>query len=260
VATDSEEWRQWIEDHGNHGVLHVKTVEMLPPGLKEALEFESFQLFLPSHAMPTIAADQDGCVEVRVNAGLVAEETVEAGTIQRVIRTGGETKHVLFGLPKRYWNRGNARRMLTHAVALYDQLGVETIELRAVGLGKYIWAVAGFDFKDDQTREAVNTAMQLFARELDLFDGELPTFQHPWEVLALDLDDDAKPRYVEAEKVAQVLEERGEVRLIEGFRPGRLAVSKALYLYSRYDSWDGTMNLEEGSPSRTQFERAYKLP
>ena len=259
MATDSEEWRQWIDDYGDHGVLNVKTVDMLPPGLREALEFETFQLSLPSHELPTIAVGQGASVEVRVNAGLLGEETVEAGTIRRTIRTGGAAKHVLFGLPSRYWNRGNARRMLSHAVALYDQLGVDSIELEAFGLGKYIWAAAGFDFKDDQTREVVNTAIRLFARDLDLFDGELPDFEHSWDVLALDLDERGNRIYVEAEKLAQVLEERGEVRLIEGFRPGPMAVSKALYLYSRYDSWDGTMDLQHGSPSRTQFERAYEL-
>ena len=189
-----------------------------------------------------------------MNAGLISEETVEAGTIRRVVKTGGSTKHVLFGLPKRFWNRGNARRMLRHAVALYDQLEVQTVELEAMGLGKYIWAVAGFDFRDEETRELVNTAMQLFAAELELFDGPLPEFDHSWDVLALDYDQGGNPVYLEAERLEAVLSERGEVRLIEGFRPGRIALSKALLLYSRYDSWDGVLDLDPESKSRSHLE------
>jgi len=54
--------------------------------------------------------------------------------------------------------------------------------------------------------------------------------------------------------MAELLEERGEVRLIEDFRPGEIALSKALYLYSRYDSWDGRLDLADGSRSRSQLE------
>ena len=204
--------------------------------------------------------DQGSCVEVRVNAGLISTATNEAGIIRRRIRTGDSVEHVYFGLPKIYWNKGHAREMLKHAVALYDDLGVTSIELEAVGLGKYAWAAAGFDFRDDETRNQVNTALRLFAHELALFDADLPAFRHPWEVLALDYDDDNKQVLVDSAKLASVLEERGEVRLIEGFRPGAMAVSKALYLYSRYDSWDGTLDLTPGSASRSQFEHYAPYP
>lgn len=253
-AITEDDWRDWIEAHGRHGVLAIDSPHLCPPGLRDALEFGQFDLFLPEHALPSTAVDQGGYLEVRINAGLIAEESVEAGIIQRVIRTGQTARHVLFSVPRLYWNRGNARAMLSHAVGLYDSLEIEQITLEADGLGKYIWAAAGFDFADEQIREATNTALRLFAQDLGIFDGELPDFQHPWEVLALDLDENGNRQYVEADRLETVLAERGEIRLIEGFRPGRMAVSKALYLYSRYDSWEGILDLRPESSSRQQLD------
>lgn len=247
-----ESWREWIAQHGRSGVLVIDRIELLPPGLQQALEFDSFALFLPDHARPSLAVDQGNHVEVRVNAGLVSEQTVEAGTIERVIRTGGVANHILFGLPKVFWAQGNARRMLEHAVRLYDQLGVQSVDLKAVGLGKYIWATGGFDFQDDASRQTVIQAMSKLAQELELFDGPLPDLVCSWDVLALDFDSAGRKIYVDADRLAEVLADRGEVRLIEGLVPaGRMTPSKALYLYSRYDSWMGTLDLQEGTPSRS---------
>lgn len=250
----ADKWRDWLEQRGNSGVLRINSTDTLPPGLREALQFERFEVFFSDHQDPSIAVDQGDRIEVRVNAGLVAPTTLEAGTIRRVIRTGERVHHELFSLPKTYWGQGNARAMLRAAVDLYDALGIEEVTLTAQGLGKYIWAVAGFDFCDDQTRELVNTALRLFADELGVLDEPLPEFQHPWEILALDKDDEGKEINIPATLLAPILADRGETRLIQGFRPGSLTPSKAFLIYAGYDSWDGRLSLHPRSPSRSQLE------
>lgn len=255
MTTNAEEWLAWMERHGEHGFLRIDTPELLPPGLEEALGFGRFSVVFREGLDRTVAVQQSGSdVEVRVSAGLLSEENpVEAGTIQRIIRTGGKAVHEKFFLPTNYWGGGNARSMLRAAVRLYDELEIQTVSLTAVSLGKYIWAAAGFDFADDQTREAVNVGMRLFANELGIAD-DLPDFDRAWDVLALDYDDQGNPVYVANQRLIRALEGREDVDVAGAARMGDLVPSKALLLYGRYDSWDGVLDLTTGSDSRNQLE------
>jgi hypothetical protein len=251
-GTTPADWRDWVDTYGTGGQLLIDRTELLPPGLRAAFELEGFELFFPDHRPPSWMAIKGDRVLLRLDAGLLSPETIEAGSIRRSMATGHKAIHEYFALPQMFWGGGHAKRMLRNAVLLYEQLEIPRVELSAEGLGKYIWAVCGFDFRDDETREAVNTAMRLFANELGI-EG-LPEFQRPWGALALDTNDDGEPVYVPTGALQRALRERGEIQLVQGVPPSRISPSKALLLYSRYDSWEGVLDIRRETPSREQFE------
>lgn len=253
MATSAYEWQDWVESRGG-AVLDISTPELLPPGLREALGFDRYEVIFREglNARSVALVHGDGDVEVRLSASLLAPKAKEGGTIERRIRTNREAVHEKFWLPQLDWGRGNARAMLSWCVPLYQELGIESISLEAFSVGRYVWGVAGFDFADEQTREAVNVGARVFANKAGIRD-DLPDFQHPWDLLALDVDDDGNEVLVPEDRLADALANQPEApkRLHGG---SGLAPSKALLLYGLHDAWDGVFDLTANSDSLSQLQ------
>ena len=124
---------------------------------------------------------------------------------------------------------------------MYRDLGLRRIATEAVGVGKYVWGRAGFDFADEVVAATVNSAVSRFALDMDLTDEPLPHFPHPWLFASLDFDEENEPLYVKAETLISALQHR------RGNKPpepttsaGSLTISKALLIYADLWSWDAS--------------------
>lgn len=111
-----------------------------------------------------------------------------AGRIERVIRvpidgSPPSVEHVLFELPASYRDLGLGPRVVKASVDEYAKADIPEIQLEAAHYGRYVWAMCGFDFADERSRDAVVASANKLAlefataglcREIDLGGVEFP--------------------------------------------------------------------------------------
>lgn len=94
-----------------------------------------------------------------------------------------------------------ARFVLESTIALYRQIGVNTVYVNASEVGRYVWASAGFDFLEPSMRDKVLESVRPMARNLgfELRDDTLP---HAWSlaILGPDVLDNMDCRSVRADR------------------------------------------------------------
>jgi hypothetical protein len=132
---------------------------------------------------------KDGHVALELTAELVPLHDVAktTGVIQRGLDTMARRAiHHKLELPESAQGEGRGRSLLRESVDLYAGLGIETVHLRAVDKGRYVWAAAGFAFQDEESRADVLRGLDVTTELLDLGLADLdPTTCEPWDIAYL---------------------------------------------------------------------------
>lgn len=164
---------------------------------------------------------------------------------QRVIR-GDTAWHKSSLTFDGFQRQGIARRVLSASVDLYDSLGVRKARMNAVGVGRYAWARAGFDFDERVFGEPDSEPAALPAlRELaERLGHDLGGAKSAWEIAAR-----------REEVPAGLFESRGgSVRFLSAPTDCEGPLGRVLFLCAGVWDWDGTLDLDPGSQGREQFE------
>jgi hypothetical protein len=132
--------------------------------------------------------------------------------------------------------RGIGRRLIREACALYATLDIPEVRLMAVDVGRYAWAMAGFEPIEEMRADVVENiveAAQELGFVLEGFDLSSPL----WD---LDLIDE----YVTAAEIVQTL--GGELEIPASIAESSetpIRLSKALLLCSRSVEWVGQLGI-----------------
>lgn len=114
----------------------------------------------------------DNHLELSLSANLVpatSELGDEAGVVERRFWTSsGQVRHQKLELPQLAQGQFRGRRILRKSVALYQSIGLESIQLTAVDVGRYVWAAAGFSFANEGDRRTVARSIQTLIAEAGL--------------------------------------------------------------------------------------------
>ena len=118
------------------------------------------------------------------------------GRVERLIRVPLDedrapvAEHLFFELPPEHRGRGLGTAALARTVDVYQTAGLPQIVLDAAMYGRYVWAMCGFEFADDSTRNAVVDAAQQVA---DRFHAEglcgpldFSEVRFPWDIARVD--------------------------------------------------------------------------
>ena len=125
-------------------------------------------------------------VRIRFEGSLVRRsDDVEVGIVHREFDTRfGEARHDEWRIAAELQGQGRARFALKSTIALYRQIGVNTVYVNASEVGRYVWASSGFDFLEPSMRDRVLESVRPMARNLgfELRDDTLP---HAWSLAIL---------------------------------------------------------------------------
>jgi len=151
----------------------------------------------------------------------------------------GYAYHASFFIDKEYQNKKIARDLLDRSVHMYDKIGLNEVKVFANGdVGKYAWAMYGFDFDDQYALENFRSALLARVAETDAYKkmtkeqqvqelAKVRAVKHSWDVAA--------------------------------YRVGGEKVGKDLMLHGT--SWNGTLKLKgEGRKIFDAYTAASKRP
>ena len=228
------------------------------PELMDAFAPAGFALYVHRGSQITLDGDDHLRVDLAARLQPAVFQAFEqlgrtqTGPIERAFSTRhAAARHRVLRIPRAWAGLGRGRALLRQHVELYDALEINRVSLQAVNVGRYVWGMCGFDFVTERDREHVVYACQEFAEELD-YHVDLSGIAHPWELGAIgSVDGDVTLREIAGARgwsvdVGSVQEERLD-------RPMRLG--KALMLFSRYEGWEGMLDLRDGTAGRIQLMR-----
>lgn len=161
-----------------------------------------------------------------------------SGVIQRYLHTGDAiARHENFTIPRGWNRRYRGRLVLRESAFVYEQLGIERVELSAVDVGRYVWAACGFDFISREELEMVVDAISEFAEELSLAQHHFENIEHAWEIAYMEPLREITVREV-AEILGEYVDEEAGTQLVD--EPGKL-----LLLHPNTPSWQGALDLRD---------------
>ena len=140
--------------------------------------------------------------EITVHGKILDKNGNKAGDFTREIKLGERSVyHAYFFLGKDYQSKGIARDLLESSVRFYDQIGIDNVTVTANGdVGKYAWAVYGFDFDDSYTLhnkregllDTIQTKYRLEWEQLGeagrlALTNQIRSLKHSWDIATFKL-------------------------------------------------------------------------
>lgn len=140
--------------------------------------------------------------EITVHGKILDKNGNKAGDFTREIKLGERSVyHAYFFLGKDYQDKGIARDLLESSVRFYDQIGIDNVTVTANGdVGKYAWAVYGFDFDDSYTLhnkregllDTIQTKYKLEWEQLGeagqaALTNQIRSLKHSWDIATFKL-------------------------------------------------------------------------
>lgn len=112
----------------------------------------------------------------------------EIGNTTRIFRKEEGTltvKHDVLTIDKKHQGTGYAGEALKNSIAAYKQIGVQSVDLRAEQIGRYVWASFGWQW-DEKTAERMAKKLEKFLEAKGMASqGAKEIARHPWTVADL---------------------------------------------------------------------------
>jgi hypothetical protein len=183
---------------------------------------------------------------VRIDAAIYKDGEY-AASIERTFRADGGVHHDSFFIKEEFQGLGWSKEVYAKQFAAYRELGVKLVDIDANGsVGKYSWALQGFDFADTselenarrRLRDLVDSKGYLTAAESKKING----LKHSWQIATYRLEVDGQA----------ITEMPTELMLFDKIKNVPMHLGKWAML--RQTSWDGVISMDKTSPSWKQFE------
>jgi hypothetical protein len=254
--------QEWLDRLGGAGRQHsLADARELFPEIHDAYTPPDFTA-TPSFG--TVSSDADGEISVFVTYRLTSLLNNETGIIDRTFSTRtGWANHKLFDLPEASRDHYRGRLTMRKSARLYENLGIEKVKLTAIDIGRYVWAMCGFDFEpleDDANegwqddRTIVLNAASQFAEALGrgLSDEDIARLEHPWQIGALESD---APISLYDVALAQGENPQDLADVADDLAGEEIRLGKALLLYAPYSQWNGVLDLGHESIGKRELLR-----
>jgi len=252
-----QQWRAHIRTHGTGDVLETQDEDLALPMLIETFEPEQTQLVFGAGEGMHAMIDEDNDIRVSFSASFLDTAGNEIGTIGRTIDTGRKSvSHDALLLDRSRQGEGITSRMMRRSLTLYDELGIEEININARFSGRYVWTLFGFDFASKEEAAAVywpSLALHQKLRSVPSF----PTQQrlaHAWDYpVELDFDDQGRDITVTRDALVDALGP-DYIRKPSDL-PDEMPMSMALLAHGYSKGWTGRLDLRTGKEARNRLLR-----
>ena len=231
--------QQWRDCVGESSCLALQSTNDLP-GLAEAFAIhDRVEVELQPESHIRLDGDTEVCGQVDLSWIL---DGYEVGTASLEIN-GDHSSLEGMRLVSDLQSLGIGRRVVGQLVDLSVALGLAELRTLAAQIGRYAWARCGFDFAEDEVREAAISAATEVAERLER-DLDVTRVRHSWDL---------------AQMPGEPIPTSVATELFGGDLPGNsvesVAYGKALLLGPQCNDWEGCLTLAEGCPSRVQIGR-----
>lgn len=242
----ARQWREWVGDRqqrpltaGGGPIATALADALAPPDLVAVPEEGSHAVALSDTGVGVIF---DGQMLSRADGSVV-------GVLERRIDTEHRrAKHENFRLRDDWTGDGRGRLAFVSTIALYRRLGIEVVYTDAADVGRYAWAIAGFEYLNDEHRVDVLDSVRAMAAALG-FELVDRTLIHPWHLAMLD-----HPVTAAAARAAQTYQGPGYSDLGVFADDALLPLGKALMLSGDCVPWTGILRLDGISDGYVRYQ------
>lgn len=139
----------------------------------------------------TAKVEERGNDSVKVKFTLTDPESGrELGKMRRLFNSDGSVEHDTFILAKEFQGRGLAAKLNEKAEESYRAAGISSIYLNAdIDVGKYTWALQGYDFEDAAGRDYMRSQLKRFLATPPRVGSKFSTSSGDGEILGIEGSD-----------------------------------------------------------------------
>lgn len=132
--------------------------------------------------------EERGNEAVKVNFTLSDPETgSEVAKMRRSFRSDGSVEHDVFIISAEHQGRGLAAKVNEKAEESYRAAGIDSIYLNAdIDVGKYTWALQGYDFEDEAGRNNMKSQLKRFLSTAPTVGAKFSTASGDGEILGVE--------------------------------------------------------------------------
>lgn len=122
-------------------------------------DFAEFFMFEDLFAVTAVTRQDDDGDDMGlavVHVGLFNKQGEQVASLERQFEPGGNVNNAIFEIDPRYQDSGLGSRFSEEMEKRYMAAGFKTVTLSAdIDVGKYIWALIGYDFQEEDQKEAI---------------------------------------------------------------------------------------------------------
>jgi SPP1 gp7 family putative phage head morphogenesis protein len=207
---------------------------------------------------------EDGEAMIEFDGAITSDDGRKIGTFTRkLVLEDGDfvATHDYYKIEDSKQGKGTSYRMMKRSIELYDSVGVDRIEVHTEWVGRYTWAIHGFDFADysevENRREGLANYLEhrLGMDRAEARDAvEHAHLEHAWDFAEFDIGKTVVPDSDVAEREPPTVNDDGFER-----KGAKLAVRVGKAFMLDTPGWDGVLSLDRSSPTWKRAQKRFKL-